>query len=472
MSAEDTAGTRPTGRALLVVFIVAAAAFMEGLDATIIVTALPKMAQTFQTSVVAMSIGLTTYMLAVAVLTPTTGWMADRFGARNVFAIAMVVFMATSVGCGLSDGLTEFAMWRLLQGAGGALMTSTGRLIVFRNTPKSQLVRAINWMTVPMLIGPAVGPPIGGFLTEYVSWRAGFFLNVPIGLAGVVAVLLFIPKTAGERRPFDVTGFALNGAALTALIWGMQGLAGEAGSLLMGALVTAASVPLIWLAIRHARRAEHPLVSLAPFQNPMFRMTTLGGGNFMRMSMGSVGFFMPLMFQIGLGLSPLVSGLLVLAHVAGDLVVKSVTTRTIQHFGFRQIMIWSILVYAAGLFVFVVFNHQTPVWLMGVLVFLSGAARSLQMTGLTSLQYADVPQPQMSAASTLGAVSMQATRALTIALAAMLLQAIARIGGRPADALTLGDFHVAFAIAALVATIGVLWYVRMPADAGDELRAR
>lgn len=468
----DAESTRPTGRALLVVFIVAAAAFMEGLDATIIVTALPKMAQTFNTSAVAMSIGLTTYMLAVAVLTPTSGWMADRFGARNVFAIAIVVFMLTSIGCGLSHSLAEFAAWRLLQGAGGALMTSVGRLIVFRNTPKSQLVRAINWMTVPMLIGPAVGPPIGGFLTEYVSWRAGFFLNVPIGLAGVVAVLMFIPKTEGERRPFDVTGFALNGAALVALIWGMQALAGEAGSMLVGAVATACAVPLIWLAIRHARKAEHPLVSLEPFRNPMFRMTTLTGGNFMRIAIGSSGFLMPLMFQIGLGLSPLVSGLLVLCHVVGDLVIKSVTTRTIQHFGFRKIMVASILLYAAGLLVFVFFNHQTPIWLMAVLVFLSGSARSLQMTGLTSLQYADVPQPQMSAASTLGAVSMQAIRALTIALAAMLLQAIALIGGRPASALILPDFQIAFGVAALVAALGVIAYWRMPHDAGDELRAR
>lgn len=468
----EATDTRPTGRALLIVFIVAAAAFMEGLDATIIVTALPKMAQAFGTSAVAMSIGLTTYMLAVAVLTPTTGWMADRFGARNVFAIAMVVFMLTSIGCGLSQGLVEFAAWRLLQGAGGALMTSTGRLIVFRNTPKSQLVRAINWMTVPMLIGPAVGPPIGGFLTEYVSWRAGFFINVPIGVLGVIAVLMFIPRTEGERRPFDGVGFVLNGAALVALIWGMQALAGEAGTPLMGAAFAAAAIPLIWLAYRHARRAEHPLVSLDPFRNPMFRMTTLTGGNFMRVAMGATGFFMPLMFQIGLGLSPLVSGMLVLAHVVGDLVIKSVTTRTIQAFGFRRIMISSVLLYAAGLLVFVVFNRQTPLWLMATLVFLSGSARSLQMTGLTSLQYADVPQPQMSAASTLGAVSMQATRALTIALAAMLLQAIALAHGRPADGLSLVDFQIAFGVAALTAALGVLWYWRMPANAGDELRGR
>jgi EmrB/QacA subfamily drug resistance transporter len=468
MSADSE--TRPTGRALLVVLIVATAAFMEGLDATIIVTALPKMAETFGTSAVAMSLGLTGYMLAVAVLTPASGWAADRFGARNVFAGAIVVFMAASVGCGFAHGLTDFVLWRLLQGMGGALMTSVGRLIVFRNTPKSQLVRAINWMTVPMLIGPAVGPPIGGFLTEYVSWRAGFFLNVPIGLAGIVAVLMFIPRTEGERRPFDKTGFVLNGAALVALIWGMQALAGEAGKPLVGAIITAAAAPLIWLALRHARRAAHPLVSLSPFANPMFRMTTLTGGNLMRISMGAVGFLMPLMFQIGLGLSPLVSGLLVLAHVVGDLVVKSVTTRTIQHFGFKTVMVASILLYAVGVATFMGFGHGTPIWVMAVLVFLAGSARSLQMTGLTTLQYADVPQPQMSAASTLGAVSMQAVRALTIAMAAMLLQAIALLGGRPADQLVLSDFQVAFGVAALAAALGVIWYSRMPATAGDELR--
>lgn len=469
MSAEaDT--TRPTGRALLVVLIVAAAAFMEGLDATIIVTALPKMAETFGTSAVAMSVGLTAYMLAVAVLTPTSGWMADRFGARNVFAAAIVVFMIASVGCGLANGLTGFALWRLLQGAGGALMTSVGRLIVFRNTPKSQLVRAINWMTVPMLVGPAVGPPIGGFLTEYVSWRAGFFLNVPIGLAGVIAVLLFIPRIEGERRPFDRVGFILNGAALVALIWGMQALAGEAGRPQVGAVVTLASVPLIWLAIRHARRAEHPLVSLDPFANPMFRMTTLTGGNLMRISVGAVGFLMPLMFQIGLGLSPLVSGLLVLAHVVGDLVVKSVTTRTIQTFGFKKVMVVSILLFALGIATIMFFGPSTPLWLMATLVFLAGSARSLQMTGLTTLQYADVPQPQMSAAATLGGVSMQAVRALTIALAAMLLQGLALLGGRPANQLVLGDFQAAFGVAALAAALGVIWYLRMPATAGDELR--
>lgn len=467
MTTPDDDPTRPSGRALLIVLIVAAAAFMEGLDGTIIVTALPKMAQTFQTSAIALSIGLTAYMLTVAILTPTSGWMADRFGGRRVFASAICVFIVASILCGLSQNLEQFAGARVLQGMGGALMTSVGRLIVFRSTPKSQLVRAVNWMTVPMLVGPALGPPIGGFLAEYVSWRAGFFINLPIGLVGLILVLAFIPAGAIERRRFDLTGFALNGVALAALIYGMQSLTARSShDRWIGGALAVISLPLIYLAWRHARYAKDPLIALTPLAIPTFRMTTLTGGNFMRLALGITTFFMPLMFQLGLGLSPLVSGLLLLTHIAGDLAAKSITTRAVKQIGFRKILLNSLLLYVIGLLTFVFFGPATPIWLIAVLLFAAGAARSFQMTGLTALQFADVPQSQMTAASTLSAVTQQALRALGIALAALLLYGIAVAGGGTADHLSLNDFRIAFGAIALFALIGVTAYLQLPHDAG------
>jgi len=458
--------TRPTGRSLLIVLIVAAAALMEGLDSTIIVTALPKMAQTFDTTAIGMSIGLTAYLLTVAILTPMSGWMADRFGARRVFALAICVFTLASMLCGFSQNLAEFAGARVLQGMGGAMMTSVGRLIVFTTTPKSQLVRAVNWMTVPMLLGPALGPPIGGFLAEYVSWRAGFFINLPLGIAGLILVLLFIPAGEINRRRFDFIGFALNAAALASLIYGMQSLTGHGGDWRLGAALAAVSVPLIWLAWRHARTAAQPLIELKPLSILTFRMTTLTGGNFMRITIGVSGFFMPLMFQIGMGLSALASGLLVLVYMGGDLSAKAITTRTVKAMGLRSILIWSILLHIVGMFMFVMFGRETPLWLISALLFFAGAARSFQMTALTSLQFADVPQAQMTAASTLSAVIQQATRALGIALAALLLNLIALSSGGNAEQLDLQDFHIAFAIIAAFAAFSLFWYLPLPKDAG------
>lgn len=445
--------------------IVAGAALMEGLDSTIIITALPKMAETFGVTPVALSIGLTSYLLTVAVLTPVSGWMADRFGARNVFVAAIAVFTAASVLCGLSQNLTAFTAARVLQGMGGALMTSVGRLIVFRTTPKAQLVRAINLMTVPMLLGPTLGPPIGGFLAEHVTWRAGFLINVPLGIVALVLVWMFFPTPAAERRRFDVVGFLLNGAALCALIMGLQGLAEGGEQARAGAALAVAAVPLVGFAWRHAARAADPLIDLKPLRALTYRMTTLTGGNFMRLAVGATGYFFPLMFQLGLGLSPTVSGLLVLAHMAGDMAVKTVTTRTVRAVGLRNLLIVSLAAYAAGLLCLLAIGPTAPLWLIAALLFVAGAARSFQMTGLTSLQFADVPQENMTSATTLSAVVQQGTRALGVALAALLLAAVA--GDRAeGGAIPLAAFHMAFLVIGLFAAAGLFWYVRLPSDAG------
>jgi EmrB/QacA subfamily drug resistance transporter len=418
-----------------------------------------------------MSIGLTAYMITVAILTPVSGWLADRFGGRNVFAASICVFTIASVLCGLCQDLTTFAACRVLQGIGGALMTSVGRLIVFRTTPKSQLVRAINWMTVPMLLGPTLGPPIGGFLTEYVSWRAGFFINVPIGLGGLIAVAMLFPKGELDRRRFDFTGFVLNGAAMVCLIYGLQSLATEEDKR-VGIAMSAAAAPLVLLAWRHARTALHPLIDLQPLRHSTFRMTTLTGGNFMRVTVGVSGFFMPLIFQLALGMSPLTSGMLVLAHMAGDLSAKSVTTRAVRWLGFRKLLMISLACYAAGMMAFVLFDRSTSIVLMAILLFAAGAARSFQMTGITALQFADVPPQEMTAASTLSAVTQQGVRALSVALAALLLNAIAIVVGSDPKHLGLGDFHIAFALIAAFAALGLLWYRRLALDAGSAVSGR
>jgi len=465
---DNSVDSRPTGRSLLIVMIAAMAALMEGLDATIIMTALPNMAASFNASAVAMSVGLTAYLLTVAIVTPASGWLADRFGARNVFAVSIAVFTAASVLCGLSDNLTTFTGARVIQAIGGALMTSVGRLIVFRMTPKSQLVRAINWMTVPTLLGPAIGPPLGGFLATHVGWRAGFFINVPIGLLGLILVLTVFPKSKAEPRPFDLPGFALSGCALASLIYGMQLLSGESGGdLQLGVILALASVPLLWLAWRHAERAAAPLIPLTPLRIPTFRVGAFTAGSLPRIVLFATGLFMPLMFQVSLGMTAQASGLLVLSHMIGDLAAKAFTTQAVRRMGFRSLLIWSVAVYAAGMIAFIWVGQGTPIWVLVALLLVTGAARSFHMSALAALQFADVPQSEISAASTFAAVTLQAVRAGAIALAAVTLNLIAMTQGRSSEHLVLGDFHIAFVLSGLLAGAAYLSYRRLPPDAGS-----
>ena len=469
-SHEAFAPAAPASRPTFVTLVVAAAFFMELFDSTVIVTALPTMARDFNSSVVALSLGITAYMLATTVLLPCSGWLADRYGTRSVFCTATSVFILSSVWCGLSSGVTEFIWARTLQGVGAAMMSPVGRLVVLRATPKEQLVSTMNLMVVPALVGPVVGPPIGGLITTYASWHWCFFINVPIGCT---ILLLMLKNTrnqrSSERRPFDLTGFALNGIGLSCLIYGANQLSEHWPGNLFTYTLLSTGICVGWLALRHARLATHPLVATQAFSVRTFRVCNLGGGGIFRLSTMAPIFLMPLMFQIGMGMTAFQSGMLLLAHTGGDLLTKIITNRFMNAAGFRRALVGTASCFAACIAVFACFSSNTPYWLIVLVLFIAGVVRSLQMGALNALQFADIAPDHMTHASTLSNMVQQAQRALGVAFAAILLNIATTLQPNAGTGLQQIDFQISFAIMSLIGFAALIWYLRLPKNVGGQL---
>ena len=462
--------TRPTAKPvhpLIVSSMVATAFFMESFDSTVIGMALPMMAKSFSTTPVALSIGLTSYILALAIALPASGWIAERWGSRNVFCAAIALFTLSSTLCGFAGSLPEFVAWRALQGLGGALMSPVGRLVVLRSVDKKDLVRAMNFVSTPGLVGPLIAPPVGGFIATYADWRWIFFINIPVGLLGMALAWRFIPKGHGQQpRSFELTGFCLNGVALATLLLGLD-LAGHAGDARwIGLGLAAFGFAVGWVVTAHYRRAEHPLVDLSALRIKTFAVATLLGGSLFRMSIAAPIFVLPLFLQIGLGKSAFEAGFLVLAHSGGDLGMKVVTTATLKRLGFRTALIASAAVFGLLMASLALVDANTPLAILLAILVVAGMARSLQMTGLSSLQFADIPRERMTGASTYASLNQNVTRALGIAFAAIVLNtSIAlRVGADGGPGLF--DFHVAFVAAALLPLAAMLRYFTLPADAG------
>lgn len=460
-------------RPLMIASIVASAFFMENFNSTVIVTALPRMAEAFDVTPVALSLGLTSYILALAVMLPASGWIADRFGVRTVFLTAIAGFVATSVLCGLAQSLPQFVAMRALQGAAGAMMSPVGRLVVLRMTEKKDLVRAFNFLTFPGLIGPLVAPPIGGFIATYADWRWIFFLNIPIGLLGFVLVRRYVPDLRGAgRRPFDWLGFGLNGSALAALLFGLElVIHSHAGGLPAGLALAAVGVVLAWLATVHYRRSKLPLVDISAMRIKTFAIATTFGGSFFRLAIAAPTFVLPLFLQLGLGYSAFHAGLLIFTHTAGDIAVKAITTATLRRFGFRKVLLVTAAGFAAFMAALAFVTNATPMTLIVIVLVVSGALRSLQMTGLGGLQFADVPQEQMTGASTYASVNLHVTRAVGIALGALVLNLSTALRGGVAGEPSIHDFQIAFIGAAMLSIAAALRYLALPRDAGIHVSA-
>ena len=451
-------------------YVVAATFFMEYLDTTVIATALPQMAQSFGIGPNSLSLGMTAYMLALAVFIPASGWVADRCGSRTVFFSAVVTFTLASVLCGCSQNLTEFVAARVVQGIGGAMMVPVGRMIVVRSTEKSRLMRALTTITWPAIAAPVVGPPVGGFITTYASWRWIFLLNVPFGIAVLVAVAAMMPNLRGEqRRPLDVAGLILSGTALTALLYGAE-LASQAGrSPWTACAIVAAGLVLGVVAFSHAKRHPHPLIDVATLKIPTFSVTVLTG-SLTRIGIGAAPYLMPLMFQIGFGLSAFESGLLLLASAVGNLGMKAFTTRILEGWGFRTVALVDVTVAGVSMIACGLLTPGVPLAIVLIVVFIYGLARSMQFSLLATLAYADVPQPQMSAASTISSAAMQMTSGLGVAFGAVALRASASLRGETTGhAFTLADFRVAFIGAAALTLVSLWGYVRLAHDAGQNI---
>ncbi|WP_244825251.1 MFS transporter [Caballeronia sp. TF1N1] len=464
--AAQTDNERAQRGSSLIITLVAATFFMENLDGTIIATALPQMAHSFNVHPAEMSLGITAYLLTLAVFIPISGWAADRFGLRTVFGSAIAVFTAASVLCATTSTLPAFAAARVLQGIGGAMMVPVGRLAVLRATPKNDLMRAIAIITWPGLVAPVIGPPLGGFITTYSSWRWIFYLNVPLGIIGFLLTLRFIDNVrADAKRRFDLVGFALCGIACTTLLYAME-LIGRnetswryAGVLVIVGVV--ASVASWW----HLRRAAHPVVDLSALKVRTFAVA-MGGGSLFRIAISAAPFLLPLMFQVGFGLNAFESGLLTLAVFAGNLSMKLITTPVMRRFGFRPVLIVNGVIAALSLAVMSLLTASTPTFVIVALLFASGLSRSLQFTALNTLSFADVPKSQMSAASALSSTLFQMTMGVGVAVGAIALRFAEWLHGHDAQSIATEDFSVAFLIVGLVGLIGVVDLFSLKRDAG------
>ncbi len=399
--------------------LVAGAFFMEFLDGTVIATALPDMARDFGVTAVELNIGISAYLITLAVLIPASGWIADRFGARAIFTLAPAIFTLASVFCGLSTEVHIFVAMRILQGVGGALMVPVGRLAVLRTTPKHQLIKAIATLTWPALVAPIIGPPLGGFITRYASWHWIFFINVPLGLAAIILSLRIIPDIREtERRSFDLSGFITTSVAMVSLVTAMERLGDRQPQIWPTLALAALGFGCLLYSIRHFRRAAAPMVRLDALQVPTFRVTMYGGSLF-RASISAVPFLLPLLFRVGFGMDPFHSGLLVLAVFVGNLTIKPATTPLIRWLGFRRLLLINGALNVCSLLACALLTPQTPVWAIMLILYLGGVFRSIQFTGVSTLAFADVPAAQMSDANTLFSTASQLAVGLGITLGAI-----------------------------------------------------
>ena len=451
----------------LVALIVASALFMEMLDGTIIAVALPAMAESFATDPVILTIGITSYLLTLAVVIPASGWLADRFGVRTVFASAIIGFTFASLLCGISDSLSQFTAARVLQGACAALMSPVGRLAVLRATSKKDLVKAIALITWPALIAPVIGPPLGGFIASTWSWRLIFFVNLPIGLLGAIFVLLYVPNHRGEsRRPFDSIGFVLTASSVASLVAAVELLAhGGAGWTAIAFLFVFGIVAGIW-AIRHVGGQADRLVDLTIFRVKTFAATTLFGGILSRLTGGAMLYLLPLFFQIGLGLNAFAAGLMVIAYAFGNVAMKVVTTPVLRFFGFRRVLVVNGVLVGFSILACVAFSNTLPEVVMIGVLFAAGCFRSMQFTSLNTLTFADIPDSQRSSATTLSAMAQQLSTGLGVAVAAMALNV--SLSMRAGTTVSLGafDFRVAFAVVALIAFVAISRFLLLDSGAG------
>ncbi|CAN5278951.1 MFS transporter [soil metagenome] len=458
--------TRSTWLALLV----ASTFFMENLDGTVITTAVPDIARSFGIRPVDLDIGVSAYLLTLGIFIPVSGWIADRFGSRRVFASAIVLFTFASLLCGAADGLWEFVGLRALQGIGGALMVPVGRLVVLRSTPKDRLIEVIALLTWPALVAPILGPPIGGWITTALSWRWIFYLNLPLGIVALGFAWWLVPDERGATpRRFDWTGFVLSGFGIATLLFACERLGGQQVELLQVALLGSAGIVLLLAAWRHFRRSPHPMIDLHGFTIPSFAITVTGGSMF-RIAIGSLPFLLPLMFQVGFGLDAFHSGLLLIAVFGGNLMMKPGTGWVLRRFGFRNVLIWNGLINAVSIAACALFTPDTPIVVMIVVLFIGGLSRSMQFTALNTIAFADIELPRMNGANTLFSTALQVSLGLGIAVGAISI----RLGGAIAGALgATGEpaiaFRLAFVIVALIALIGGLYSQRLASDAGSNI---
>jgi EmrB/QacA subfamily drug resistance transporter len=454
---------------IFVTILVAAAFFMENLDGTIIATALPQIARSFHSSAVSLSVGMSAYLITLAVFIPISGWVADRFGARSVFASAIGIFTLASVLCGFSQTLTQFTLLRILQGIGGAMMVPVGRLIVLRSTPKDHLTQAIAYFTWPGLTALVAGPPIGGYIATYYGWHWIFFLNLPLGLIALGLTFCWVENVRSDPEaqvPFDWLTFLLAGFTSTGVVYALEQLGRLGVDWPTPALILTLSLACGVLTILSARRSPHSLIDLESMKIKSYRLSIYGASGF-RIAVSVLPFILPLMFQIGFHLSAFASGLYLLALFAGDLGMKAFIVPALRRFGFRRILIVNGVVTAASVALCATLGPATPPALIFAVLFFHGACRSLEFTCMTTLAYTEIAPEKMSRANGFLSAVMQLSLGMGVAVGAVTLRVIAHAHGHVSVFPEVRDFHVAILCVAFLALFPVFDSLGLAPDAGS-----
>ncbi len=427
---------------------------MEILDATVITTALPVIAADFDIPATHLSIGVSAYLVAVTLFIPLSGYVADKWGARHIFIAAIAVFTFASVLCGLSSTLFEFTLSRILQGLGGAMMVPVGRLVVLRDLPKEKLVKTVAIITWPALSAPLIGPVLGGYIATHFSWQWIFYMNVPLGLIAIIASLNLLKNTKDDVGNFDVKGFLLTGIGFALFMAGIEFLANHSDQLIQPLGIVFVGLVLMSLAVRHIKSAESPLFSFDAMQHRTFRLSVYGG-SVVRVALGSAPFLVPLMLQLGLGYSPVEAGSLLLWLFVGNLAIKPATTWIMNAFGFKRILVANGALIALGFVALALVNENTSVFTIALILFVNGVTRSMHLTLLNTIAFADVPPNKMRDANTLGAILMQMNRGLGITLSALAIATSALVLGQSVATPTLNTFSLAMLFMGVVAFVSI-----------------
>jgi EmrB/QacA subfamily drug resistance transporter len=452
-----------------IALIIACAFFMEQMDATVLATALPTMARDFHVPATSLSSALTAYLLALAIFIPASGRMADRFGSKTIFMLAILLFLAGSVLCGQSRTLGFLILARFIQGIGGAMMIPVGRLVLLRSVAKEDMVQAMSWLIMPALVGPIVGPPLGGFIVTYLDWRWIFYLNIPVGLLGIALVTRFIGQIRSERpAPADLVGFALSGVSLGCLLFGFE-MSSRPGELGRGLGLIAIGVAAGALYIRHAHRRTDPILELTLMRVPTFRLSVIAG-SLTRITQGAQPFLLPLMLQLGFGLTAAASGVILIAGAIGSFGMKWLAPWALRRFGFRNSLIVNGLVSSGGYAVCALFRPSWPQPAIFAVLAVCGFFMSFQFTAYNTIAYDEIAPQRMSSATSFYATFQQLMLSLGICVGAGAL----RIGMLATHSRTpqLADFSLAFLVVTAISALATVWHLQFAANAGDELSGR
>ena len=454
----------------LVPIIVASPLFLQNLDTSVMATALPSIAESLKVQPLHLNLAITAYLLSLAVFLPLSGWLADRFGAKRVFCLAIAFFTLGSALCGIANSLPELVLYRVLQGLGGAMMLPVGRLILLRSVPPSQMVSAMVWFTVPPVIGRMAGPLFGGAIVTMTSWRWIFYINIPFGILAVFLALTFIEDSdaTAAPAPLDIKGFLLLALGLSALLGGLETVGKTLAATWASWLLLGVGLLSLWLYHLHGHSKKHPIVDLNILRFQTFRTNVIGAMP-LRIAIGASPFLLPLLLQLGFGLSPLTSGLITVATAVGALGTRVIVRRVIHGFGFRQLLTGATVMTSLFYMSYSLFSPSTPHLLMFCTLMMGGLVNSMCMVALGSLGFSEIPEPRMSHATVLSSMIQQLSVSFGVVLGASLVSIAAWWRGADVAHLQARDFSPAFVVVGLLTMLSLYSFMTLHPKEGAGL---